>query len=217
MAKFNLKVFKKGSPWLWAGGAVILFIVFYLIASKRSPEESQGGYNVYNPGPSDAQVATAAQITMAQIAANAQTSQANAELAALNQQGQVALGIAQLENQLGVYAIEQQAQIDLLRAENDLSAELAYFDFQRDSIESQTQYFIDSAKIASSEAIAMREIDRAMFNDQLEASLSANLIGQVGTLKKKDRDETLQILAGNIQGYPVRYTNPSGPAQIYGY
>lgn len=67
-----------------------------------------------------------------------------------------------------------------------------------------------------------------MLRDQLNANnealqiqsqnvIAQSLIGQVGSLKKKDRDESLQIVSGYLTGNPVSYTNPAkSPAIIFG-
>lgn len=199
--KLNFKVFKKGSPLLWIGGAVVLFVVFYMLSSKGS--NSSNGGNVYTTasGPSDASVAAATQLSMAQLQANVSANQMATELAAVKEQtaGEIALA------NIG-------ANVAFAGLAADQNVQLAALNTQKSIAEMNTEYAIESAEIAAEVNLATVGIQRDMFAKQLDTNvtmldiqsrnlISQSLISQVGSLKKKDRDQALTALAGvNYRG-----------------
>lgn len=216
--KMKLAIFKKGKPVYWIVGAVVLFVIFYLITSKGAGQaaNSGGGVAVINQGPSDAQIQAGAAFSMAQVQANTAANIAGLEAAVKRDEFNMNVALANIGANIAGREIDTSATLGL-----------ASYDLQRHISELNAEYSLETAKIVSSEAITMRQIDRAAFGDQLAANndslriQSANmtnqaLISQVGSLKKKDRDETLQILSGAMLNNPVNYTNPRGPAIIYG-
>lgn len=138
MAKFNWKVFKKGKTLYWILGAVVLFVIFYLVASGGSKSSGSGssGVTVMNAGPTDAQVAASAQAQMAQISGHYQlaaltaqadrdvavaTISANAATAQNTAAAQTAQNIAAL--QAGVQTADINAALEATRIQSEFSLE----------------------------------------------------------------------------------------------
>jgi len=224
MKGFNLKVFKKGNPTFWIIGAIALFVFFYLYSSRGATKSAStgGGVVSYNQGPSDAQVSAAAGISAMQLQANAANFAAQLDYAKTQDQNDAAVAIANLESQLGLVAVNKEAEIQLTGINAGRDVDLAALDNQKQIAYLQTEYAIEGARIASEETITLRNIDRNMFADQLnnnremlkiQADTMTNqaLIGQVGSLKKKDRDDTLKFIAGQVSPgdnkVPYNYSN----------
>lgn len=87
------------------GGVAVLAIVVVL-AAHGSSAGAATQIAVANPGQSDAQVAAARDIQIAQLQAGVQASAANAQLAQIQTQGQIDLSKATLDAQLQKYAID---------------------------------------------------------------------------------------------------------------
>ncbi len=225
--KMNLKVFKKGKPIYWVIGAVILFVIFYLVASRgaggnTAAKGTAGGVVSYNAGPSDAQIMAASQISAMQIEANAATNMSAMELAKFQEEASAAVTIAAMENSLNALAVNAEQALGELAYNTDLTIGLASIDAQKEANYLQAEYSITTARIASDTELGLRNIDRAMFADQLdnnramleiqsENMIAQTALSQVGTLKKKDRDNTLQMLArqfssGDNSANPYTYS-----------
>ena len=86
------------------GGVAVLAIVIVLAAKGSASPGTQ--IAVANPGQSDAQIAAARDIQIAQLQAGVQASAANAQLAQIQTQGQIDLSKATLDAQLQKYAID---------------------------------------------------------------------------------------------------------------
>lgn len=196
--KLNFSFLKKGKTIYWIVGAVVLFVVFYLIASRGSSSENVGGITTITAGPSDAQVAAATQLAMANIQASIASNQTAAELAALKEQSarDVALG-----------ALQQ--TIDLANTEAGKTVALANFNAQKEIAALQGEYDVATARVASETEIKSNQIqadmfasqleaNRQMFADQVSALNTQALIGQIGNLKKKNRDEALKYLSNQV-------------------
>lgn len=218
--KLNLKVFKKGKPIYWLIGAVVIFVIFYLIASKGAGSSSGGVAVVGGTAQTDNSVALA----NAQASANANNNAAAVAIAQLEYQGKLA------ETQAGADVAKYVANLDA-------NTTMLGFTTQMEAIKVQAEYGLESSRVAAETNLAgqalnaqvlIRQLDTnaAMFNNSLAANveqsritsqtyIATSALGQVSTLKKKDRDETLQIIAGQAMGAPQQFYNPSGSAVIY--
>lgn len=207
--KMNLAIFKKGKPIYWIIGAVVLFVIFYLITSKGASSSGGGAvtYSAVNQGPSDAQVMASAQLSAAQIQANSQATAAAMEFAAAQEGYKANVALANIG-----------ASVDLAGIAAEREFGLASLDMQKQLTFLNSEYALETAKVVSNEAITMRQIDRAAFNDQLAANnrslqiqsqslFQQAAIAQIGSLKKKNRDDVLLALSSNF--------NNAGNAQIY--
>lgn len=217
MAKFNLKVFKKGKPIYWVAGAVILFAVFYFFFNRGTG--SSGGVQYVQSGPSEAlqaaqlEAATQQNIVQAQVNLRAQEIGAELEAAGLMANIQLA-GLMSNEN------------IAMAGFANDAALGMASLDVQRQIAALNSMTSLELAQISSDAAITAKEIDtgllihqlnvnQQMFETQSQNLLTQSIISQVPSLKKKDRDETLQYLGGTILGSDVNIYNPPGTATVY--
>lgn len=225
MAKLNLAVFKRGKPILWVIGAVVVFVVFYMMFNRGGGASASGGTTVVQNGPSEAmQIAgmqTAAALQSAQIGANVETARIQSVNAQAALAGQVAL--AQL-------ASGERVALETLAADREASRYNADANI---AINAQNlAYGIESARLASETAIGLKSIDAdivksqlvtnaAMFSKQLDtnammfAEQSRNLVAQtalsqIGTLKKKNRDEALTALTSSLTGTPNTYVPQGG-------
>jgi hypothetical protein len=217
--KMNFKIFKKGKPIYWILGAIAVFIVFYMIASRGS---SSGG--------SVAVVGGTAQADNTIALANAEASMRAGDNAAA-----VAIATLQAQGQIA----ETQAGADVAKyiANLEATTSMAGFTAQMEAIKLQSEYGLESSRVAAETQLGIRALDAAVLSKQLDTnasmfnnSLAANVemsriqsdafikqsaLSVIPTLKKKDRDETLQILGTTFAGGSVPYyNNNSGPAVI---
>lgn len=206
MAKLSLRVFKQGKPIYWIIGAVFVFVVFYLMFNRGS---GASGSQVVQTGPSEAMQIAALQAGASQAAVQ---SAANIEAARIQaSREQAALGaqvaLAQLASGEKV-ALEQLA----------LESGLGFANIQANILinDANISYALESARIASETQIGLRQIDVDLLNAQLEAQthmfevqsqnlLYQSLIGQTGSLKKKNRDEYAAYLASLMSGQQTAY------------
>ena len=169
--KLNFKIFKKGKPIYWVIGGVVLFVIFYMIASKGAGgSASSGGVTTISPGPSDAQVAAGVALQTATINANAQMAQINAAAQVQMNQNQTDYEIAKLAaaNQ----SAETQAAADVAKYTSTLDAQTQsqYLTTQQNLMEIQGEYSVSTAKVASQTQLGLAEMQAAMFNKQLETN-----------------------------------------------
>jgi len=194
----NFDTFKK-KPLLWGGIAIVIFVIFYLIFSRGSGG-GETSTQVVTTGPSEAQLAAQTQIAMAQIQAGAINAQTSAEVAMKNAdiEGQVRLG--QLAYQAGLAEIQA----------------------SKEALEINSEYSLQTARVAAETNLAMARLDKEvlttqlaqqtqMFGMQLQSLNNQAILAQVSSLKKKDRDNVLAGLAG-IQYRGVNY----GPTPLPG-
>jgi len=237
--KFNWAVFKKGKAIYWVVGAVVLFVIFYLLASGGSKSSGDtastgaGGITTINPGPSDAQLAAAAGITQAQLAANAATTQSNAELAAKQSDNAAAVAIANLQYQGSLADTQAGADVAKYLAATDAATNSLALTEQTRQMQIQGEYSFATAKVAAETNLAGQALQAQVLTTQLVTqaqmfgkSLDANtqalqiqsqnlvdqsLIAQIPTLKKKNRDDALLALASSFsnQGVPQLPNNGS--------
>lgn len=214
MAKFSFRVFKKGKPIYWVIGAVVIFVLFYLMFNKGgSSSTTSGGVVVQSTGPSEAMQAAALQASTvmqsAQLSANVEAARIAAERDASGLGAQVALAqllsgekVALANLSTGRDIAELNAQTNLLINDQNLS------------------YNLESARVASETQIGLRGIDVALLNKQMDTQfamfqeqsknlIAQSLIAQIPSLKKGDRDSALISLA---IGAPSSHGGITGPS-----
>lgn len=228
MAKLNLQVFKKGKPIFWIIGGVVVFVVFYLMFNKGSGGASTGTTTVMQSGPSEALQAASLQastaIQAAQISANVEATKIGAERDANVLAAQVAL--AQLSS--GEHVALEQLEADRAAMELNASTNLLVN-------EQNLNYGLETARLAANTELGRKQIDAnlltqqlatnaAMFSEQLAANvhmfdtqsdnlIKQSIIGQVGSLKKGDRDNALISIA---LGAPSSHGSVIGPSSYPG-
>ncbi len=212
MAKFNLKVFKQGKTLYWVIGAVVLFVIFYLMLN-RGGSSATGGTTVVQSGPSEAmQIAgmqQAAAIQTAQMQYNLGAAQIAADREAANLAGQIAL--AQLTS--GENVALQQLEFEKALGEANIAANL--------QLSEMTQaYSLESARVAAETQLDLRALDVGLLEKQMETQawmfakqsdnlIAQSIIAQIGNLKKGDRDNALISLA---LGAPSSHGSVTGPS-----
>lgn len=212
MAKLNLAVFKQGKPIYWIVGAVVVFVLFYLMLNKGG--SSSGATSYVATGPSEAMQAQALQagtaIQGAQIAANIEalriqagreTALAGATVASEQLASGERVAMAQLSHDTALANLNAQANM-LINEQN-------------------IEYGIETARLAADTQLGLRALDIGLLQTQLETQahmfqtqstnlIAQSLIGQVGNLKKKNRDEALAYLASASLGTPNTYAPQGG-------
>lgn len=225
MAKLSLRVFQKGKPIFWIIGAVGIFVLFYLMFNRGAGASSGGGTTVVQSGPSEAM-----QIAGMQMAGAIQAAQIGANVEALRIQGQRDQGVLAGQVAMAQLASGERVALETLATDRDA----ARFNAETNLLihERTLSYNTESARIAADTAIDLKQIDAnvvmyqlgtnaAMFDRQLQTNAamfetqSRNLIAttalaQVGSLKKKNRDEALTALTASLTGTPNSYVAQGG-------
>lgn len=206
--KLNFAIFKKGKPLYWIIGGIVVFVFFYLIFNKGSSSAGSsggGGITTINSGPSDAQIAAATQIGVAQIAANTQNAQiaGAVAIATLQQQGQLqqtyaaadlAKFTAGLDAATASKTLDTQLEIAGLNAEYNFSTAKLAADVTRDQ-------FLSNERIVKGQL----ETNAAMFKDQVDALKFQSMVGAIQFAPEVDRDNMLALLAATSSGTSLSY------------
>lgn len=250
--KFNLKVFKKGKPIYWIIGAVVLFVIFYMMANKGAGSSGSGGSGgqvVMQSGPSEAmQMAGLQASTALQVSAQ----EANAAIQAANIAA--ALEAARIEREYDTAGLGAQVALAQLTsgetvalAQLDTEKQLAALNVNANLLinEQNLAYSTESARVAAETNLAMREMEVGFMNRTLDAQVRSqeinaglvahqletqaqmfetqsqnlimqSLIGQTGSLKKKNRDEYAAHIANLALGHDSTYTPQRGGFNLGG-
>jgi hypothetical protein len=206
----------------------VIFVVFGLLVWMMLNRGSGGGStSVVQTGPSEAlqaaQLQAGTQVQLAQIGA-AQSNNAGAiQLEALSRQIEGQQSLALLETQF--HTIELGANERM--ADNQVTASLTALQAQLNNslatTEANNSFALGYAKNATDSAVQMTAINamlqRSMSADQLEAfkygtdatvktTIAGQAFSQVGSMKKKDRDNATTYLASVFTGAPDTYIAP---------
>jgi len=236
MMKYFSWGYVKAHPVMFGMIIIVFGLILFMLINRRGG--SAGQNTVVTNGKTDAQVAAEMQMGMAQLGAQTQLQVAslgaNVELARLNAQiaaGQddndTALALAGLGAQLSAAQIAAQERMTNRSTDASLSALNMQLQNAYASQVNNNQFAYDYAKLAYDSSIETVKTNAALtatlsaqqldaYKYGTDAAIKQNLIGQIGSLKKKDRDESLQIISGNILGNPVPYYNGPGSAIVYG-
>jgi len=205
--KLNLQVFKKHAGW-WLGGAVVIFLFFYLranAAANAANVAASSGTSVVDPNVLAAQT----QIATAQLAANTQ-------LGTINAQANAATTIAQLQAQQSIDNTGVAAQVAEYTANIQGNTNIAGITAQQNIAQINAQAGVDTAQIASQTLLGQTQIQAGEFQAQVTSNqnmflaavqnqTTQALINQVGNLLPVDRDNGLALLASTITGTPTNY------------
>lgn len=183
------------NKWVLIGGAVVVIIALMMAGGGSSGS----GSGAVASGPSDAEVAASRDVTLAQIAAQATQSQANAQLAAITQQGQIDMAKATLNAQLSQYAVDantalQSLQINTTReiqladmasqerretASINTQAQIAKWTLDQATANAQIQsdFQLQYAEAANSTQISLAQMQAQLVNNQLIANRDVTLAG----------------------------------------
>lgn len=215
MAKLNLAVFKKGKPIVWIIGAVVVFVLFYMLFNRGGASASAGGgTTVVQSGPSEAM-----QIAGMQTAAAIQSAQIGAGIEAARIQGQNTQ--AAMAAQIAAAQLASGERVALATLDADREAAAMNVAANIRISENTMNYNLESAKLASETAIGLKEVDAgilryqlatnaAMFSEQSRNLIATSAIAQIGSLKKKNRDEALTAITASLTGTPNQYVAQGG-------
>lgn len=197
--KLNFAVFKKGKPFVWIIGALVLFVIFYMFINRGG---SSGGVVVQNSGPSDAAINASAALTAKQSDNSAQVA-----IATLAYNGQVAQTQAQADIAKYVAGLDAATQSKYL----DTQIALAAFDLQGGIAQAQI-----AANVTHDINLTQMQMfhdqmaaNASMFDTQMKAATFSVLAGTIGTLKANDRDNAFALLTSNISGQDITYLDKS--------
>lgn len=192
--KLNFKIFKKGKPIYWVIGAVVLFVIFYFVASRGS-SNSTGGVTTIQTGPSEAMQA-------AQLQYNAQIASANVAAQMQANQNLTDFRIAELAASNEASNIQASADVAKYVASLDAASTAKALETQQNIYDLQGQYSLETARTAAQAQLGLAELQASMFNkqletnaqmfgDQLRAATAQTALSVIPTLKKGDRDAAL--------------------------
>lgn len=167
--KLNLKVFKKGKPIYWIGGAVILFVLFYFLFNRGA----SGSTTVVSSGPSEA-------LQAAQLSAGVQTAQIQAQANSAAQQTAGAITIAGIQAQLALAQTDAQAHSTDLQTNQSAAVAFAQIDANKAEQLANMSYSFESAKLASETALQTKASDNALLAHQLDTN-AAVVVHQLDT------------------------------------
>lgn len=189
MKWFNFSYLRK-KPWLIFGLLVFGVIVFMMINRKVD-----AGSSVVTSGKSDAQIAAEAQLGMAQIQASIAQGNTAAQLAAIQAQGDIALALAQLDAGYKVQQLGVQREI----AAAGIAAQIHAMDIAYQQSVNNNAFQLDYATLAFDASLGMAELNA-------KVAQTGMLMSAIGSLKSKDRDDTLERIFGNPS--VMQYSNP---------
>lgn len=229
MKKFSFEYVKK-NPVMFGAIVIVFGLLFWVLMGGGSRGASGGSTAVINAGPSDAQIATGAQIQMAQIQAGAQTTLAQMQLAAVAQQGadQQALAALSVEYQLAELASSERVADKTTEA--NLAAITAQLNTQLAMTESNNAFMVDYARQAHDAATAqvalntMAGIEMTRINADLHKTLGeqslkgfiASAISSV-TVPRRKADEKLNAIASIAGGTAYNPNAPAGTTNSAGW
>jgi len=208
----NLDVFKKGKSVYWIIGAIVLFVIFYLLASGGSKSTGSGAVttSVINSGPSDAQLAAGAAVQTAQIQASVAANESAAQVAAIQSQTNAQVAIATLQFQGDLANTQAGADVAKYVAALDANVATSSFTAQTNALQIQSEYSFATAKVAAETDLAKNyqnntlllnqlQTNAAMFHDQVQGLNFQALVGQIGAVKSNDRDNAFALAAASLQ------------------
>jgi hypothetical protein len=157
-----------------------------------------------------AQLSSQTQLALATINANTQTQGLEAQLAATQILAQLELEGRTRDNEAGLAIAGLQAQLQSKGIDAQVSMNANNNAFQ-------VEYARTAYNAATEQLKINAALQTSLSEQQLKAYQTSAMLAVIPTLKKKDRDETLQIIGSAAMGNPVNFTNPYGPALITGH
>jgi hypothetical protein len=196
--KFSVEYVKK-NPIMFGTIFVVFGLLLWFMMNRGS--SSAGATTVVQGGgPSDAQLAAATQVQLAQISAGAQTSLADRQLSALSMQTESQEHLAALSLTHAMAELQVEERLGVLGVEASLAGMTAQLNAQTQMSADNNAFMIDYARVAQDAATANVMINASLQRDlagiSAEAYRTSSLLSIIPTLKKKNRDEALLAIAG---------------------
>lgn len=219
----------KRNPVMFGIAFVTFGLLLWLLMSRGTG--GAGASTIISSGPSEGFQAQAmainAQQQQAQLAANVQLQGQALELEALTRQLNAQENLAVLGMQAQLAELEASRAISSEQTMASLTALQAQLSYGLATTEANNQASVDMAQAAYDAQVAQMAIGAAMQRDlmntqlrgmeiQAQTAVQQQSLAMVQTLRRRDRDETLQILGTAFSGNPVTFSNPRGPAIVSG-
>lgn len=194
--KFNAKILK--SKWVfYALGAIILFAVFYRLASGSGSSASTTATT--STGVSDAQYA-------AQLQAQLQGASINASLSAANMQAQRDIAVATLQANSADNTTQAYADTQKYLAATQAGTDAATIAANLAATRVQSEYGLADAEVASQTQLGLKQIDANQFiaqvqsnNDITKTQLATNAYMFGASLDAQTTQFTAQLQAASDQ------------------
>jgi hypothetical protein len=210
--KFNLKVFKKGKPIYWVLGGLAIFFIFYMLFSRGGG--GGGSATVVGSGPSEAM-----QIASMNAAAQTQALQAQVNMAA--NESAAGIAIANLQANVALAELQAGREVSMANINQNAVLTMAGYDYQKQIAGWNFEYSLESARVAADTSLKAKGMDTAllmhqmnvnqeMFETQSNNLITQSVIGQIGNLKKKDRDEAFSAVLKTTMVDSGTYTDRFG-------
>lgn len=224
MAKFNIAYVKK-NPVMFGAIFVVFGLLLWLLMNRGA--SSGGASQVIQTGPSEALQAAAMQtgaaIQAKQIEASAASAMGAFQLEALSRQIEGQQSIAILEAQYRTAELAANERMSELQTTASLAALQSQLNAQTAAIDSNNQFMVDYARVATDAATTQTAINAALQRDLgaqslagykygIDASLKQSILATIPSLKKKDRDTALGAFMATNAGYG--YSGGSGDDRI---
>jgi hypothetical protein len=216
VSKFSI-VYVKQHPVMF-GAIFLVFGLFLWMMLNRGTSGGSVSTTVTTPQPSDAAIAAGVQLQMGQLEASTQVAMGQLSLAANQQNNQAQSDLAAMALQAQVLQIQSDHDLANSQIEASLGALALQLGNNLAITHDNNQFMIDYAKNAQDSAtdqlLIGANLQAELSKDQLKAFTTSSLLSVIPTLKKKDRDETLQIIGSQILGNPVNFANGPGAARV---
>ena len=226
----NMHVFKHGKPIYWVIGGLVIFYLFYRIASgHKSTSSSTGTVTTVSSGPSDASVAASSAITQAQIAANSNDNAATLAYQTAHDANAAGVAVATLDAQAHMYDTSAAADVGKYTAGLDAQTTLAGITAQMNENQVNAEYSFATAKVAAETNLAGQAIQAsvinnsfatqlemakgqnettiALSNNETKAFVYASTLANLGQVPSGDRDNLVALANANATGAHVTYVD----------
>lgn len=204
--KFSFDYVKK-NPLVFGGIFLVFGVLFWLYLNQGA--ETQQSVTYADSGPSDAELAAQAALGQASIAANRDTQLANAQIAAIQIQGQNELALANLGAQVALADLGANERLQSKNLDYTRDALMYQLDTELALQEANNQFQVDFAKVAYDASTESTRINAAlaaqMSSDQLKAFTTGAMFNSVQFVKKNDRDNAFALAAAISSGTPTTY------------
>lgn len=189
----------KRKPMLFVGIVLVFGILFWFMLNRGSAQTS----TVITNGKSDAQIAAETQLAMAGMSAQIQNNQVAAQLAAIGQQGDIAIALAKLDQVNKTNELQVQREI----AAAGIAAQLHAMDIAYQQSVNNNAFQLDYATLAFDASIASQRISA-------QAMTTSMLASMVPSLKKGKQvrafDNLLLLLSSGNTGQTLTNTGLDG-------
>lgn len=194
-----MEILQKAGHWIKEHPLAILgilggLVVVYLLVNMSSG--SGGGTTVVQSGPSDAAVQAGAAVQAAQIQAQGQVNQLNAELAAVNSNNAANIAIATLQAQVQQYTATKSADVSLSGIDAQKQVQIAGLTTQQIIAAQQNATNVAMAQLSASVDIAKAQSIASIYNAPYQAMSDFYNAAASGGVDNQGRNGLVQLIYG---------------------